>query len=101
MSGGCPATHYTQQLSRVRSRSAGEVWHELLLHISPQRNSEGRVEGLWCIGQDLTKLNAEKKEAQMAAEDLARLISTVNTPIIGVDSDGLVNEWNRKAELLT
>ena len=35
------------------------------------------------------------------AEDLTLLIETANAPIFGIDADGMVNEWNRKAVEIT
>ena len=35
------------------------------------------------------------------ANDLTLLIDTANAPIFGIDADGLVNEWNRKAVAIT
>merc|ERR1711965_858987 len=36
-------------------------------------------------------------EQQRVAADLSLLIDTANAPIFGIDKDGRVNEWNRKA----
>ncbi len=38
---------------------------------------------------------------QRVANDLTQLIDTANAPIFGIDTDGLVNEWNRKAAQIT
>ena len=35
------------------------------------------------------------------AADLKMLIETANAPIFGIDGDGKVNEWNRKAREIT
>ena len=35
------------------------------------------------------------------ANDLTLLIDTANAPIFGIDSGGLVTEWNRKAVAIT
>ncbi len=43
---------------------------------------------------------AEMGIAQVATE-LRELIDTANAPILGVDTNGLVNEWNQRAEALT
>jgi len=39
--------------------------------------------------------------AEAVAKDLIQLIDTANAPIFGIDTTGLVNEWNQRAELLT
>mmetsp|Transcript_74972 Transcript_74972/g.194952 ORF Transcript_74972/g.194952 Transcript_74972/m.194952 type:complete len:1085 (+) Transcript_74972:172-3426(+) len=114
---------------RVRCRSEDEPWHELLLCASPRRSvsasaldgascstagvvestsggsglavAAGAVEGVLYVGQDLAGHRREKLEVELAVQDLTRLLSTLNAPIIGIDSTGTVNQWNRKAELLT
>ena len=40
-------------------------------------------------------------EQQRVANDLQLLIETANAPIFGIDTEGLVNEWNRKAAEIT
>lgn len=42
-----------------------------------------------------------EEEVMRVAGDLRRIIETVNAPIIGVDTKGLVNEWNQKAVDIT
>ncbi|CEG48633.1 hybrid signal transduction histidine [Plasmopara halstedii] len=63
---------------------------EILLNATPRYNEQGEVMGMVGIGQDITDRIAQEKEYM-------RLIDTANAPIFGVDSDGLVNIWNRKA----
>jgi len=43
---------------------------------------------------------AERSVAQVTRE-LREIVDTANAPIIGVDTDGLVDEWNQKTEALT
>ncbi|KAG2507289.1 hypothetical protein JM16_008194 [Phytophthora kernoviae] len=63
---------------------------EILLNATPRYNEHGKVIGMVGIGQDITDRIAQEKEYM-------RLIDTANAPIFGVDSNGLVNIWNRKA----
>ena len=42
-------------------------------------------------------MKAVQAEQERIAGDLLALIDTANAPIFGIDSDGRVNEWNRKA----
>ncbi|KAE9353805.1 hypothetical protein PR003_g3681 [Phytophthora rubi] len=63
---------------------------EILLNATPRYNEQGEVMGMVGIGQDITDRIAQEKEYM-------RLIDTANAPIFGVDSNGLVNIWNRKA----
>ncbi|TDH67280.1 hypothetical protein CCR75_003114 [Bremia lactucae] len=67
---------------------------EILLNATPRNNEHGEVIGMVGIGQDITDRIAQEKEYM-------RLIDTANAPIFGVDSNGLVNIWNRKAADIT
>jgi PAS domain S-box-containing protein len=42
-----------------------------------------------------------KKGKQSIAEELRQFIETANAPIFGIDSNGLVNEWNQASEKIT
>ncbi|TDH67282.1 hypothetical protein CCR75_003116 [Bremia lactucae] len=63
---------------------------EILLNATPRYNERGEVMGMVGIGQDITERIAQEQE-------YSRLIDTANAPIFGVDIDGSVNIWNRKA----
>ncbi|EEY61866.1 hybrid signal transduction histidine kinase, putative [Phytophthora infestans T30-4] len=63
---------------------------EILLNATPRYNERGEVMGMVGIGQDITDRIAQEQEH-------SRMIDTANAPIFGVDTDGRVNIWNRKA----
>eukprot|EP00644_Phytophthora_capsici_P009732 jgi/Phyca11/118185/e_gw1.35.65.1 len=63
---------------------------EILLNATPRYNEHGEVKGMVGIGQDITERIAQEQEH-------SRMIDTANAPIFGVDTDGRVNIWNRKA----
>eukprot|EP00927_Polykrikos_kofoidii_P000198 TRINITY_DN10087_c0_g1_i1.p1 TRINITY_DN10087_c0_g1~~TRINITY_DN10087_c0_g1_i1.p1 ORF type:complete len:1901 (+),score=403.73 TRINITY_DN10087_c0_g1_i1:334-5703(+) len=69
---------------------------EVLLNATPRRGDDGKVEGVLGVGQDITELNRQRKEALRIAEDLGGIIETANAPILGVDTSGHVMEWNNK-----
>ncbi|MBT4347623.1 MAG: PAS domain-containing protein, partial [Methylococcales bacterium] len=46
----------------------------------------------------VTELNTIRLEQERIANDLTALIDTANAPIFGIDTAGLVNEWNQAAE---
>ena len=69
----------------------------MLLNATTRRNVAGDIVGVVGVGQDITEMNRGKQELSRVANDLTRLIDTANAPIFGIDADGLVNEWNRKA----
>ncbi|CAK0900950.1 unnamed protein product [Prorocentrum cordatum] len=74
---------------------------EILLNATPRRDAVGTVTGVVGVGQDITQMKNVMTESKTVAEDLSRLIETANAPIFGVDADGRVTEWNRKAAELT
>ena len=53
------------------------------------------------VGQDITAINQSQAELTRVANDLRLLIDTANAPIFGIDTNGFVNEWNRKAAAIT
>ncbi|ETM51172.1 hypothetical protein L914_04934, partial [Phytophthora nicotianae] len=63
---------------------------EILLNATPRYDELGQIFGVTGIGQDITERIAQEQE-------YIRLIDTANAPIFGVDSDGRVNIWNKKA----
>ncbi|KAL3667048.1 hypothetical protein V7S43_007991 [Phytophthora oleae] len=63
---------------------------EILLNATPRYNELGEIVGVVSIGQDITERIAQEQE-------YSRLIDTANAPIFGVDSEGCVNIWNKKA----
>ena len=48
-------------------------------------------------GQDITQSREITSEQDRVADNLSRLIESANAPIFGVDLNGMVTEWNRKA----
>eukprot|EP00930_Biecheleria_cincta_P053498 TRINITY_DN3901_c0_g1_i2.p1 TRINITY_DN3901_c0_g1~~TRINITY_DN3901_c0_g1_i2.p1 ORF type:complete len:3527 (-),score=831.98 TRINITY_DN3901_c0_g1_i2:238-9594(-) len=72
----------------------------LLLNATPRRGEDGSIVGVVSVGQDITELNKQRTEAMNIADDLQRIVETANAPILGVDVQGRVTEWNLKlAEL--
>ena len=67
---------------------------QILLNATPRYDAAGNVVGVIGIGQDVTQ-----ELSQQA--DLLRLLDTANAPIIGIDAENCVNEWNQKAVTLT
>ena len=57
--------------------------------------------GVVGVGQDITDRKKAEEDAILVAQDLRALIDTANAPIFGIDSSGLVNEWNEKAAEIT
>jgi PAS domain S-box-containing protein len=57
-----------------------------------------QTEQLAIANKELAFQNMEKEKR---ADELALLIDTANAPIFGIDSKGLVNEWNHTSEKIT
>ena len=74
---------------------------ELLLNAATRFDAAGAIVGVVGVGQDITAINQSQAELTRVANDLTLLIDTANAPIFGIDAEGLVNEWNRKAVAIT
>ena len=74
---------------------------ELLLNAATRCDASGVIVGVVGVGQDITAINQGQAELSRVANDLTQLIETANAPIFGIDTNGYVNEWNRKAAQIT
>jgi len=74
---------------------------EILLNTTTRRSADGVVRGVMGVGQDITELRALMQQSQTVADDLSRIMDTANAPIFGVDTEGRVTVWNRKAAKIT
>jgi PAS domain S-box-containing protein len=70
---------------------------EILLNATTRRDANGDITGVVGVGQDITDRKKAEGELNRVAQDLRLLIDTANAPIFGIDKEGKVNEWNRKA----
>jgi len=70
---------------------------DILLNATTRRGPNGEVTGVIGVGQDITQIREITSEQERIADDLSRLIQSANAPIFGVDLNGMVTEWNRKA----
>ena len=73
----------------------------VLLNSSTRRNAEGQIVGVLGVGQDISEMDKLRTESESVAKELRQFIETANAPIFGIDSKGLVNEWNQTAEKIT
>jgi PAS domain-containing protein len=74
---------------------------EVLLNATTRKDVNGNVVGVIGVGQDITKRKEAELEMTRVAKELQTFIDTANAPIFGIDSSGLVNEWNNKAAEIT
>ena len=73
----------------------------MLINASTWRDESGTVLGAIAISQDITERKQVEVEKARAAQELQNFIDTANAPILGIDAQGLVNEWNNKAANIT
>lgn len=59
------------------------------------------LQTIFNLQHHVSALALARAEQEHSAQDLVRLIDTANAPIIGIDADGLINEWNQTAARLT
>jgi PAS domain S-box-containing protein len=74
---------------------------EVLLNATTRKDVEGHIVGVIGVGQNITLQKRAQAEATRIANELTQLIDTANAPIFGIDTEGLVNEWNQEAVSLT
>ncbi len=74
---------------------------DILLNATARLGASREVIGVIGVGQDITELNAQRKQVQLIADDLARLIDTANATIFGTDITGKVTVWNKKLAEIT
>jgi PAS domain-containing protein len=74
---------------------------DMLMNASTWRDDVGTLLGAIAICQDITERKQIEVEKARVAQELQTFIDTANAPILGIDADGLVNEWNNKAAAIT
>ena len=73
----------------------------VLLNSSTRRDAAGEIIGVLGVGQDISEIDKLRTESESVAKELRQFIETANAPIFGIDSKGLVNEWNETSEKIT
>ena len=68
----------------------------MLLNATTRRDTQGQIIGVVGVGQDITEIDRYRQQMETTANELTQLIDTANAPIFGVDTDGLINEWNQQ-----
>ena len=73
----------------------------VLLNSSTRRNVDGKIIGVIGVGQDISEMDTLRTTSEAIAKELRQFIETANAPIFGIDSNGMVNEWNQTSEKIT
>ena len=68
---------------------------EVLLNATTRVDATNTPIGVIGVGQDITERKTAEQEVSRLAMDLERLIDSANAPILGVDRDGRISEWNQ------
>ena len=71
------------------------------MNATTRRDADGETIGVVGIAQDITLQNAQSVAIRRANEEFRVLIETANAPIIGVDTEIRVTDWNGKVASLT
>ncbi|MFB0925270.1 MAG: PAS domain-containing protein, partial [Vicingaceae bacterium] len=74
---------------------------ELVFH---KQEKDKRAEELAITNKELEfqhELAKNRTKSEAVAKELRQFIETANAPIFGIDSKGLVNEWNQSSEKIT
>ncbi len=78
----------------------GSILHTELVAI-PDTGDDGVVTGSRAMFVDVTKdVEARRKQERISA-DLSQLIDFANAPILTIDKEGFVTEWNQQAAKIT
>lgn len=71
---------------------------EILLNLAPRKDIEGKIVGILGIGQDITALSKANAEKEHAANEFLDFIEQTVYPVVGTDTDGVINVFNAAAE---
>lgn len=74
----------------------GGEHRQLLFNATPRLDADDTVIGIIGVGQDITELNRQRSEALRMASELHNIIDTVSAPIVGIDENGKVTDWNQR-----
>ena len=68
---------------------------------TPVKDVNGNYYKVIKIANDISEMVTTKSKVTAIANELRQFIETANAPIFGIDSQGLVNEWNQTSEKIT
>mmetsp|Transcript_28857 Transcript_28857/g.95978 ORF Transcript_28857/g.95978 Transcript_28857/m.95978 type:complete len:2230 (-) Transcript_28857:59-6748(-) len=74
----------------------GGEHRQLLFNATPRLDTDDTVIGIILVGQDITELKRQTSEALRVASELQRIIDTASAPIVGIDEQGKVTDWNQR-----
>ncbi len=90
--GEIPA-HYEGAIVTPRGERKLIIWNNTVLD-----DRRGKTIGALCIGQDITETRTAEKELRETYTDLAQLLSSIPSFLIGLGPDRRIKRWNSSAE---
>jgi PAS domain S-box-containing protein len=85
----------------VEFRTKSNELRQFLLNVTTRRDEGNDIVGAVIIAQDVTESVQRDRAVAGMAFELRQIIDTANAPIFGIDVNGKVNEWNRRAQIIT
>mmetsp|Transcript_55347 Transcript_55347/g.66601 ORF Transcript_55347/g.66601 Transcript_55347/m.66601 type:complete len:119 (+) Transcript_55347:90-446(+) len=73
----------------------------LLVNATTRRDPENNIIGVVGVAQDVTESSKNDRAIKAMANELRQLVDTAHAPILGIDVNGNVNEWNNKTDNIT
>ncbi len=70
---------------------------DFVINTMPLRGPTEEIVGAIAIGREIS----EQKRSQRHGNELQTFVDTAHAPIFGIDANGLVNEWNHTAAVIT
>ncbi|GAX24374.1 phytochrome D [Fistulifera solaris] len=85
----------------IEFRTKSNELRQYILNVTTRRDPGNNIVGAVIIAQDITESVQRDRAVAGMAFELRQIIDTANAPIFGIDVNGKVNEWNRRAQILT
>ncbi len=81
------------------TKDGSKFW--IKMNINPVFNEYNKLHKFIAVETDVTVHKEYESKIMASALELSNLIESANAVIIGVDENGLVNEWNKQARVVT
>ena len=81
----------------IRLNSKNQGFKDLVINTMPLRGESEEILGAFAFGWNVTDL----KKSETREHEIKKFVETACAPIFGVDTSGMVNEWNDKSAELT
>ncbi len=105
------AGHFWNIIERCIKENRGQIAEEsvpfpdgtrwFLANFQPIRDTDGNVVGVQTIATDITKQKQAQEELNRLRTLLSDIVNLMPSPLVGMDRQGRVTQWNREAEKAT